>query len=92
MPELATTESKDEISILLKSVKTFYLQTHNLTSFLLELILNSGSAGFREFGSFYRNVFACNLAQIQNTGSAVLKCQRHPETSLQNIMHLNLLL
>ena len=85
------TESKDETLIQLKSVKTFYLQAYNFTSFPLELILNSDLVGFREFGSFYRNVFAFNLAQIQNIDSAVLKLQRCPETSLQYIMHPNLI-
>lgn len=72
------TESKDEILIQLKSVKTFYLQAYNFTSFPLELTLNSGLVGFREFGSFYRNVFAFNLAQIQNIASAVLKITEMP--------------
>lgn len=90
MPELDL-QSKDEILIQLKSVKTFYLQAYNFTSFPLELTLNSGLVGFREFGSFYRNVLAFNIAQIQNIASAVLKLQRCPETSLQHIMHPNLI-
>lgn len=76
------TESKDEILIQLKSMQTFYLQTHNFTPFPLELTFNSGLMKFREFGSFCRNLFAYNLAQIHSIGSAVLKLQRCPETSL----------